>query len=373
MAPGLNRRSVILAGLALAACTPRSSVTMLPASETAAAAERLYVASARAPLPGGVDYANAAGPGLSFSEVEVSVPPDREPGTVRMTPDGARPDPQRDFLTVSTSPVRDGNAFVAAINRSLAALPRANREVTVFVHGFNTTFGEGVYRHAQMRHDFAVPGLSVHFSWPSAANVSAYGTDREAVLVARNQLEALLELLARSRVSRIVVVGHSMGAFLVMEAMRQIAIRGDTAVLRKTSTVILISPDIDVAVFRSQMAELAGDDVSVYVFTSGADRALRVSARLRGKQERLGNLSEAAPVADLPVTVIDLSGVETQNDSLNHFKVATSPSMIALISGMNQSGAALISDQVRSPGLLQGGVSLLQEATSTVLAPVATR
>jgi esterase/lipase superfamily enzyme len=364
---------VVLSGLALAACAPRSSVTLLPEAAPPGAAERLYVASARLPLAGGVDYANRVSPQLSFSEVVVSVPPDRAKGTVRLTAGGGRPDPQRDFLTVSTDPIRDGRAFVAALNRSLASLPRANREVTVFVHGFNTNFGEGLYRHAQMRHDFAVPGLSVHFSWPSAANITAYGTDREAVLVARDQLEDLLGLLARANLSRIVVVGHSMGAFLVMEAMRQIAIRGETSVLRRTSTVILIAPDIDVEVFRRQMGELARHDVSVYVFSSSRDRALLVSARLRGQPERLGSLSDAATVADLPVTVIDLSDVVTQNDSLNHFKVATSPTMIALISGLNRDGDAVIRDETRSPGLLESSLGLLQEATSVVVTPLAQR
>jgi esterase/lipase superfamily enzyme len=78
-------------------------------------------------------------------------------------------------------------------------------------------------------------------------------------------------------------------------------------------------------------------------------------------------------VADLPVTVIDLSDVVTQNDSLNHFKVATSPTMIALISGLNRDGNAVIRDQVGTPGLLESSVGLLQGATSVVLAPVAQR
>jgi esterase/lipase superfamily enzyme len=369
---GITRRGVVLSGLALAACAPRASVTLAPATAAVGDREQLYVASARLPLPGGTDYANRMGQELSFSRVEVSVPPDRAPGTVRMTRAG-RPDPSRDFLTLSAEPIPDARGFVASVNRSAAALPRANREITVFVHGFNTTFGEGLYRHAQMRHDFDVPGLSVNFSWPSAANVSAYGTDREAVLVGRDRLEELLVLLARSNLSRIVVVGHSMGAFLVMEAMRQIAIRGDAATLRKISTVVLIAPDVDIEVFRRQMAELARYDVSVYVFASGRDRALRVSARLRGQQERLGSLSDVATVADLPVTVIDLTDIATQNDSLNHFKVATSPAMIALISGINKTGEIVLRDHMHSPGLLEASVGLVQEATSVVLVPVTGR
>ncbi len=368
----LNRRWFLLAPVALAACAPRGSVTLAPEADGAGTIEPLFVASARQPLPGGIDYANRIADRLSFSRVQVSVPPDRAPGTVRLARSG-RADPQRDFLTVSTEPLADGRAFLAAINRSLAALPRANREITVFVHGFNTTFGEGLYRHAQMRHDFQVPGLSVHFSWPSAANISAYGTDREAVLVARDQLEDLLALLAQGRASRIVVVGHSMGAFLVMEAMRQIAIRNEASILRKASMVVLIAPDIDIAVFRRQMAELVGTNVSVYVFSSSRDRALLLSARLRGQSERLGSMSDVTEVADLPVTVIDLSDVGSQNDSLNHFKVATSPAMISLISGMDLTGDLVFRDQSRNPGLLEASVGLVQEATSVILTPITAR
>jgi esterase/lipase superfamily enzyme len=368
----MTRRGLIVSGLALAACAPRSGVTVLPAAAAVGAPAEIFVASARLPLPGGVDYANRYGDVLSFSQVSVSVPPDRAPGTVRIA-GTAPPDPRRDFVTTATVPIADGRAFVAAIDRAAARLPRATREVTVFVHGFNTTFAEGLYRHAQMRHDFAVPGLSVNFSWPSAASVSAYGTDREAVLVARDRLEDLLVLLAASRVPRIIVAGHSMGAFLLMEAMRQLAIRNRTAVLRKISTVVLISPDLDIEVFRGQMAELSRFDVSVYVFVSSRDRALRVSARLRGQQARLGSISGPAPVADLPVTVIDMSAVETENDSLNHFKVATSPVMIALIKGLDETGESVLRDISRNPGLLEASVGLVQDATSVVLVPVTAR
>jgi esterase/lipase superfamily enzyme len=363
------RRLLILSGLALAACAPRGAVTLLPEAAGVGAPETLYVASARLPLASGIDDANRMGSGLSFRRVTVSVPPERDPGTVRIA--AARPDPARDFVTLDSLPLADGAAFLAAINRAATALPVAAREVTVFVHGFNTTYAEGLYRHAQMRHDFAVPGLSVYFSWPSAARISAYGTDREAVLVARDRLEDLLVLLSRSKARRIVVVGHSMGAFLVMEAMRQLAIRGDARVFARVSTVILIAPDLDIEVFRGQMQALARQDVSVYVFSSSRDRALAVSARLRGQPARLGSMADVSAVADLPVTVIDLSNVATENDALNHFKVATSPAMIALIGGMDRIGPEVFRDSLRSPGLIEASIGLVQEATSVVLVPVA--
>ena len=103
----------------------------------------------------------------------------------------------------------------------------------VFVHGFNVNFAEGLYRQAQMSEDFASPGISINYSWPSAGNVSAYAVDRESALIARDGLEDLIGLLGQTRLKRIVILGHSMGAFVVMEAVRQSAIRGGSAGLRQ--------------------------------------------------------------------------------------------------------------------------------------------
>lgn len=365
---GITRRGILLSGLALAACGPRPGVTLDPAAASVGAVQTLFVASARVPLANGIDYSGTPSRALGFSEVDVSVPPDREIGTVT-TARGGNPNPRTDFLTVSTRPLANRQAFLSAVNRAGAPLPAPRREAVVFVHGFNTSFAEGIYRHAQMRHDFVMPGVSVSFSWPSAASVTAYATDREAVLVARDALEDLLDLLSASRMQRIVVVGHSMGAFLVMETMRQIAIRGRTDVLAKMRSVVLISPDIDIEVFRRQMDVLAPNDVSVYVFTSGRDRALRLSALLRGQPERLGGITDVTTVSDLPVTIIDLSDVESRNDSLNHFKVATSPAMISVIQGMDRVQDDFFRDAAAEPGFFSTTIGRMQEATSVVVTP----
>lgn len=364
----MTRRGMLLSGLALAACGPRPGVTLDPAAASVGAVQTLFVASARVPLANGIDYSGTPSRSLGFSQVEVSVPPDRTVGTVT-TARGGDPNPRTDFLTVSTRPLADRQAFLAEINRAAATLPAANREVMVFVHGFNTSFAEGIYRHAQMRHDFVMSGVSVSFSWPSAASVTAYATDREATLVARDALEDLLALLASSRMRRVVVVGHSMGAFLVMESLRQIAIRGRSDVLAKMQSVVLIAPDIDIEVFRRQMAVLAPEDVSVYAFTSGRDRALRLSALLRGQPERLGGITDVTTVSDLPVTIIDLSNVESRNDSLNHFKVATSPAMISVIQGMDRVQDDFFRDAAAEPGFFKTSIGRMQEVTSVVVTP----
>jgi esterase/lipase superfamily enzyme len=359
--------ALLVIGL-VASCAGRGSLTLVPDPAPVGSLEPILVASSRQRDPEGPGYGRAIAPGLGFSQITVSVPPDREPGTVTFPRQGA-PDPRRDFLTVDSTVIADRAGFVRAVNTAVAARPRNQREVFVFVHGFNTNFAEGLYRQAQMRHDFGTPGISVNYAWPSAANVSAYATDRETTLLARDDLEEVLTLLDQTNVTRIVVAGHSMGAFLVMEALRQKAIRNRPGAFDKIRTVVLMAPDIDVGVFRRQARALAEKDVSIYIFTSARDRALRFSAVLRGSGVRLGGLSDTAKIPDLPVTIIDLTAVTGNGDSLNHFKVATSPVMISVLSGMSAFGTEILSDETRQPGLLGAGVNVVQNTASVVLAP----
>ncbi len=281
--------------------------------------------------------------------------------------------PTRDFLTVDSARIADSAGFIRAVNAAVARQPRGQREAFVFVHGFNTNFAEGVYRQAQMRHDFGAPGVSIHFAWPSAARARSYATDREAVLQARDDLEDLIALLSRTNVTRIVIAGHSMGAMLVMEALRQMSIRDRPGSFAKIEAVLLMAPDIDVGVFRRQARALERNDVSIYVFTSTRDRALRLSAALRGTGARLGSVTDDSQLPGLPVTIIDLSDVNGNQDSLNHFKVATSPVMIAMMRGMSAYGTRVFADAANQPGLLDGGLGLVQDVTSLALSPITDR
>ena len=123
----------------------------------------------------------------------------------------------------------------------------------VFVHGYNTGFDNAVYRVTQIAHDSGYSGTPVLFSWASGGKTTDYVYDKESASVARDQLEATLRLLAQSGARRIDIVAHSMGTWVTMEALRQLAITGDRDLGGKLGDVVLASPDIDVDVFKSQM------------------------------------------------------------------------------------------------------------------------
>jgi esterase/lipase superfamily enzyme len=369
----LARVCVIFAALALGACAQRGEIRLDPAAAKVGSVTEVLVASLREPDASGPGFGEDTAPGLGFAEFQVSVPPDRTAGTVTFPAPNRAPDPATDFLTVSAGRIADDAAFLRRVNAALASEPTGRREVFVFVHGFNTNFAEGLYRQAQMSHDFRSPGVSINFAWPSAGRVTAYAADRETVLVARDGLQDLLQLLARSNADRVVVLGHSMGTMVVMEAMRQIALVDDRAVLSKTDAVVLMAADLDVEVFRAQMRAIAADDVDVFVFTSSRDRALRASARLRGSGERLGTIGDTTPVANLPVTVIDLSNYRGEEDALGHFKVATSPALISLFKGLGAVGLDILRDQPNSVGVVEAGAGLVTGTAAALTEPLAPR
>ena len=151
--------ALLIIGL-VASCAGRGAITLAPDPTEVGSLEPILVASSRQRDPDGPGYGRAIAPSLGFSQMTVSVPPDRVPGTVTF-PSTATPDPRRDFLTVDSTRIADRAGFIRAVNAAVATRPRTQREVFVFVHGFNTNFAEGLYRQAQMRHDFGAPGISL--------------------------------------------------------------------------------------------------------------------------------------------------------------------------------------------------------------------
>ena len=362
------RRVALLVALVLGAgCEPRGHITIDPTAARVGDVETLLVATSREATPGFEIFSRERSQELGFARFDVSVPPDRAPGTV-IYPEELPGDPRTDFLTVSAARINGSGNFLAAVDRAVLQRPVGDRRVVVFVHGYNNTFSEGLYRQAQMLHDFGTPAVGVHYAWPSAADAALYAYDRDSAFFARDGLESLLRLLARSRAETIVLVAHSMGAQVAIEALRQMALTGAPPFFDKLYAVVLMSPDVDVDLFHSEVRPLAHMDIPWFIFVSGRDRALRISSLVRGQQTRLGSLTDLSGIADLNVTVIDLSGVDSI-DPLGHQTVAESPVMISLIRGLGVYGPEILEDEDREFGIVDTTVRAVQKATSVVIEP----
>ena len=365
----ITRRSLLsgVACLPLVACGAVPDLLIVPEAANVGVSETVFVATSRIFADGG--FQDERQEFLAFTQFDVSIPPDRETGAVQ--PGRSRrggPDLHTEFVASAGYHLVTPANFRAALRAE--AQRSGTREVMVFIHGFSSTVGTGLYRTAQIHHDFQIPGVAVHYAWPSAGHPLGYAYDRDSALFARDGLETLLGEIVAAGLD-IVLMAHSLGSGVVMEVLRQLRIGGQDRVIDRINGVILFSPDIDVDVFRGQAARIGELPQPFVIFTSQRDRALTVSARITGLRERVGNLSNADAVADFEVTLIDTSAFEGGvRDPLNHFAGATSPAVVQILREVVRVNRAFERDATQQAGLLPGTILTIQNATQVMLSPV---
>jgi len=244
--------SAIVAGLLaliLSACAGRPGPEVLaPVAATPPGARlvTVYVATTRERiLPGQNVFTSGRAPNLNYAEFTISIPPGHRAGTIEWP--GSPPDPARSFVTVRQTAL-DEATFRRRIGSETA---RGKRDVGVFVHGYNTNFQEALFRLAQLSADAQPTTVPVLFAWPSEAVITGYVADKDAVTYSRDYLAHVLSMLAGERsVREVAVAGHSMGAWLTMETLRQLRLQRRDSVVDKLQ-VVLAAPDIDLDVFRA--------------------------------------------------------------------------------------------------------------------------
>lgn len=270
---------------------------------------------------------------LSYAEIDVWVPKDRKPGTIKVP--SRDPDPATEFGITGMRETGSAAEQLALINTQLRRLKPSDRIVMIFIHGYNVSYVSGIYRQAQLIHDFNQPVVGIHYSWPSAGKTSAYLYDRDSVQFARDGLQKTIELAARSEAKSVAVVAHSMGTLLTMEAVRQLSLANKKSVLGKISPLVLASPDIDEDVFASQIAVIDPKPDPFLVLASRNDKALKLSRDLRGGTARVGQGNNIEALQERGITVLDLSRITDGQDGASHATFANSPTLIKMI----QSGA----------------------------------
>jgi esterase/lipase superfamily enzyme len=359
-----KRISVTVCLVLLMACTPRGAVTLAPEAAAVGAVEPIFIGTTRAQEQDG-SFGGHRSQDVHFARYDVSIPPVRTVGDINWPARGSTPNPARHFLTTNQEVYQTSAAFQKDLARQLAT---TNGEAVIFVHGYNQNFAEGVYRVAQFAHDLELPGTVVLYSWPSAAEPLGYVYDRDSALFARDGLERLIHEVARAGATRILLVAHSMGSSLTMEALRTAAVRGDQRTLDRLGGVMLISPDIDVDVFREQARGVGKLPQPFVIFGTDRDKVLRLSAALTGQAERLGSLSDVSRVADLAVTFLDVGEFA---EGAGHFVMGDSPALLLLMGRIADIQGAFESDRRTRLGLLAGVVLTVQNATQIVLRPIA--
>jgi esterase/lipase superfamily enzyme len=351
----------LFCALELSACAGRLNGGLLPVSGTVPGASEvnILVATTRKPAPQPERmFSGERDTNYNFADILVSIPPDanRVIGEVQ-APEDTTGDPATQFVALRAETL-DKEQVRQRFHRRLSEAP--NRRVLVFIHGYNTRFSEAVFRLAQFAHDSNLQATPVLFTWPSRGALLGYAYDHESSNYSRDALEALLQALQRDpAVQEIDVLAHSMGNWVTLEALRQMAIR-DKKIAPKIKQVMLAAPDVDVDVFRRQIAEIGPTHPPFTLFVSRDDEALKASRAVWGNMPRIGAVDpNAEPYAtmlrDEHITAIDLTNVQSA-DRMNHSKFTESPEVVRLI------GQSLASGQTftEKSGL---GATLAQSAT----------
>jgi esterase/lipase superfamily enzyme len=297
-------------------------------------------------------FSGFRGPALDFADIVVSIPPDsvRQIGEVQL-PRQVPGDPATDFVTRKAD-YNDRTQALATFRRLVRTTPK--KQVLVFVHGFNNRFEDAVFRFAQFVHDSGVEAqvVPVLFTWPSKARVLAYGYDHESVEYSRDELESGLRFLAKDpEVGEITVLAHSMGNWVTLEALRQMAIR-DGKVAQKIHTVILAAPDVGVDVAYKQIDQiyaLGARRPKFFLVTSEDDRALAISRRVWG-EPRLGSIDpnqepDESKLKREGIEVIDATRLRSA-DPFHHGKFAENPQLASVIGRVLTPGQTLTESKV---------------------------
>jgi esterase/lipase superfamily enzyme len=327
-----GRLCFMLAGCALILVPGCASIGLSGVAEPAAEPRSvsIFVDSTRKG-EGGASSEAAVANGARFSLQMIGVPPGHEPGKVERAAFGSE-DPQEHF-TMRSRRGLDETAFFAELASHISGRIGSNRDVLLYVHGFNTSYDEARFRLAQIVDDARFGGVAVLYTWPAAGSLLDYGAAKENATIARDALSKLLHRLSElPDIGRVHILAHSMGAWLAMEALRENAISGSPDLSGKLGDVMLAAPDIDLNVFRQQLARL--DPSHVFVLVSSNDRALSLSRTLAGDRQRLGaldpnNPSDRTALEDLGVKAYDLSREST--GLIGHGTYADAPQAVRTI------------------------------------------
>ena len=311
---------------------------------------QIFVASTR-PVAGATaasaDHAGTA----HYSLTTISVPPEHQAGSIERPGLGSE-NKLRHFVVAGRRSL-DDDAFRNEVASHISGRIGSNRDVLVFVHGFNTTFDEARFRLAQIAVDGGFNGVPILFTWPSKGSIFGYGSDRESAMASRDALEHLLALLAEEPdIGKIHVLAHSMGAWLAMEALRENAIAGHPDLDGHLGDIMLAAPDIDLEVFRQQMARI-GSFAHVSIFVASNDRALNIAGMLADRP-RLGALdpskaSDRDAIQGLGVQVVDVS-----HDSVGLIGHATYAAAPQIIKGIGAEIGAARSEDRDTQAILDG-------------------
>jgi esterase/lipase superfamily enzyme len=272
---------------------------------------------------------------LHFGTARVRIPDDREFGTIELPRERRfllwryeeKLDQAKHFIIREVEPLKQETW--AQIIRSAG-----REEALIFVHGFNSTFDEALYRGAQIVWDMRYPGIPIVFSWASRGGVAfsdpvgllqSYLYDYDSARIAGDPFLRLVHTLRDTLgVKRVHIIAHSMGNFVVLNALE-----GETRTSSpvQLAELVMAAPDVDRDDFTQVAPKVRAIVAGMTLYASSADKALKASKEARGVP-RAGDVPREGPIVLAGIDTIDVTAIGDELFGLNHDVFATKRSLV---------------------------------------------
>jgi esterase/lipase superfamily enzyme len=257
----------------------------------------------------GVEFASDVRSTPLYGRAEVTLPkrgrgvdPGRAQSLNRAMPISlTKPKSPDEVVHFESVQLQEREAFLAGLN---AQLERSRqKDLLVFVHGFNVDFESAVIRAAQVALDVPFNGAVAAYAWPSQGGSQNYASDepinQASVEPFTEFLQSLLDGIPPE--TRVSILVHSMGNRIVMQGINRLAPEA------RLANVILCAPDVGLADFEAWSPGVVARSERVTLYASENDAALIASKSLHAEQ-RAGDAHP--PVLAKGVETIDCSTVD---------------------------------------------------------------
>ena len=236
-----------------------------------------------------------------FGKTTISVPERHRVGNVELPSSFAvlgkrlyqqELDPEQHFVATSLKPL-SVPSFVELLKRNTASSENLEPSALVFIHGYNASFMNAIYRTAQLSWDMNFKGTTFLYSWPSAARTSQYLFDQASAQSSETHFREFLKFIDQFGDGKVHFLAHGMGAALLMPVLDRLSLhskRGRPPY--QFGEVILAAPDMDAELLNEMCSRVRQIARGITIYPSASDKALNVAATLTGSGTRRGNHSD---------------------------------------------------------------------------------
>ncbi len=193
------------------------------------------------------------------------------------------------------------------------------KDILIFIHGFNVTFAFAIRRTAQIFYDLEFKGVPMAYSWPSPGEVTEYMYDEASVQYTVPHLVAFLKTVIDGRDdANIYIIGQGMGARALVNALKEISfIYAGKHVFKN---IILATPDIGRDVFKASLLPYIKKTTDKITLYTGLDTIPLKVEKIFFDGERLAGRGDDVFI-DEGLDTINAIGIGTLGQSSFDWKV----------------------------------------------------